>query len=223
MSSGKIKVPKELTFFLGIITIPFSISIMTKADLGLSMIAAPTYIISQKVSFLSYGQTEYIFQALVLFLMCIAVGKFKWSYLSSFATAILYGSILDFFLWIVSPWQVNAMWLRIMLFLLGMLFTSLGVALLMNTYLAPCAYDYFVRTVYKERKLNLRKLKLGFDFSFLILSAALTLALFHKFIGITWGTLVIAACNGNIIAALNKQMQKHIEFYAAFPKLEKYF
>ena len=113
--------------------------------------------------------------------------------------------------------------MRIVLFITGMLLTSLGVALFINTYLAPCAYDYFVRTVVEEKKLDLRKFKLGFDFAFLVLSAVLTLTLFKKFIGITWGTLVIAACNGNIIAFINKQMNRHFEFFNAFPGLAKYF
>ena len=219
----KIKLSKELTFLLAIILMPLSISIMTKADFGLSMIAAPTYIISEKVSFLTYGQTEYIVQTLVLILMCLAVGKFRLSYLSSFLTAIIYGSILDFFIWCIRNWQVEAIWLRILLFICGMLLTSLSVALFMNTYLAPCAYDYFVRTVVAEKKLDLRKFKLAFDGVFLVISIALTLILFHKFIGVTWGTIIIAVCNGNIIAFFNKQMQKHIEFFTRFEKLEKLF
>ena len=95
----KLRISKELTFVLAIIIMPLSIAIMAKANFGLSMIAAPTYIISEKVSFLTYGQTEYIFQTLVLILMCFAVGKFKHTYLTSFASAIIYGSILDFFIW----------------------------------------------------------------------------------------------------------------------------
>ena len=219
----KLKLSKELTFLLAIIIMPFSIAVMTKADFGLSMIAAPTYIISEKVSFLTYGQTEYFFQAFVLILMCVAVGKFKLSYLSSFLTAVIYGSILDFFIWCFRDWQVEAIWLRIILFVCGMLLTSLGVALFMNTYLAPCAYDYFVRTVVEEKKLDLRKFKLAFDGTFLLLSIALSLILFHKFIGVTWGTIIIAVCNGNIIAFFSNQMQKRIEFFTRFEKLEKKF
>lgn len=205
------------------IIMPLAISIMAKANLGLSMIAAPTYIISEKVSFLTYGQTEYIFQALVLILMCIAVRKFKVSYLSSFLTAIIYGTVLDFFIWMLRGVTIESMWARIAVFVLGMLFTSVGVAFFMNTYLAPCAYDYFVRTVVEEKCLDLKNFKLGFDFCFLALSTVLTLALFKKFIGMTAGTLVIAVFNGNIIAFVNKWINNRFEIYNAFPKLAKLF
>lgn len=223
MPNKKIRFPRELCYVLALVIMTFAIALMTKAGLGLSMIAAPTFIISEKVPFLTYGQTEYIFQTLVLTVMCVAVKKFKPAYLTSFLTAIIYGSILDFFIWLLSPLAITALWMRIVAFIIGMLLTSLGVALFMNTYLAPCAYDYFVRTVVQEKHLDLRRFKLGFDFVFLLLSVALTLVLFHKFIGITWGTLVIVACNGNIIAFLNKQMNRHLDFFDLFPKLAKYF
>ena len=196
---------------------------LPKADMGLSMIAAPTYIISEKVPFLTYGQTEYIVQTLVLSLMCIVVRKFRLSYLSSFITAIVYGTILDLFIWLLSPLEISALWIRIALFIFGMVTTSIGVALFMNTYLAPCAYDYFVRTVVEEKKLDLRKFKLANDFVYLIISFILTLSLFGKFIGITWGTLIIAVCNGNLIAIINKLIQNHFELFNRFPKLAEKF
>lgn len=208
---------------LAMVIMPFAIAIMTKAGLGLSMIAAPTYIISEKAPFLTYGQTEYIFQTLVLVVMCLVVRKFKVLYLTSFLTAILYGSILDLFIWLLEPVSLTTMGQRIPVFIAGMLLTSLGVALFMNTYLAPCAYDYFVRTVVQEKQLDLRKFKLGFDAVFMLISVALTLLLFRKFIGITWGTLVIVVCNGNIVAFLDKWMNKRFDFYDVFPKLASRF
>lgn len=217
------RLSRELNYVLAMILMPFSISLATKANLGLSMIAAPTYIISEKVSFLTYGQTEYIGQGLMLILMILVVKKFKATYLTSFVTALIYGSILDLFIWLERDWIVEAMWLRVLLFIIGMILTAVSVALFMNTYIAPCAWDYFVRTVVEEKKLNLRKFKLSYDFCFLIVSIALTLILFHKFIGVTWGTLIIAVCNGNIIAFVDRFINKHFELYDAIPKLRRFY
>lgn len=223
MKSKRLKLPREVIFVLGIIILPFAVALCTKANLGLSMIAAPTYIISEKFSFITYGQTEYIFQAIVLIMMCIAVKKFKWTYLFSFLTAIIYGSVLDFFIWLMSGWDVVHLWARVVLFVFGILFTSLGVALFMNTYLPPCAYDFFVRTVVQEKHLELRKVKLSFDFSFLLLSTVLTLLLHRSFVGVTWGTLIIAVINGNLISLLNKFINKHFEMFNQFDKFSKIF
>lgn len=209
-------------YVLGIILMPFSIAVMTKANFGLSMIAAPTYIISEKFP-ITYGQTEYIVQILVLVLMCVVVRKFKWTYLTSFVTAIIYGSVLDFFIWLLRNWTVENIALRIVLFFAGMVITSIGVSMFLHTYLAPCAYDYFVKTVVEEKKVDLRKFKLANDATYLVISLILTLVLFHGFVGITWGTIVIVALNGNIISFVSKWMDNHITFYDHFPKLATKF
>ncbi len=218
----KIRMSREFAYLAGLMTMPFAVAFTVKADLGMSMIAAPTYIISQKVSFLSYGTAEYIVQALFLILMCVIIKKVRAAYLTSFLTALIYGAILDFAVYITRGIPANSMPVRILLFIAGMVMTSLSVAFFFNTYLAPCAYDFFVRVVGREKNLDMRKWKLTYDFLMLIFSAALSLALFHKFIAINVGTLVMALCNGNLISFFSKTMQKHFEFFDRFP-LAKYF
>ena len=222
MKSKRLLISREFAFVLGMIIMPFAIAICTKAGLGLSMIAAPTYIISEKIP-LTYGQTEYIFQLLVLIIMSIIVGRFKPIYLTSFLSALVYGTILDFFIWCMSGFELTVLWVKILFFACGIVLTSLGVAVLMNTYLPPCAYDYLVREVVRERRLELKKVKLANDTVYFATAVLLTLLLHHRFIGITWGTLVIVVVNGNLISAFNKLLNSRFEFFTRFVKLEKIF
>lgn len=221
-SMKKIKMSRELAYVLGMTVMPFAVSFTIKADLGMSMIAAPTYIISEKVSFLTNGQTEWLMQGFFLALMCVIIKKFRVSYLTSFLSALIYGALLDFARYVTGGIHADNMIVRIVLFVLGMVLTSFSVAMFFNTYLAPCAYDYFVRQIGSEKKLDMRKWKLGYDFSMLALSVILSLSLFHKFIGINFGTLIMAVFNGNIIAFFSNQLKKHIDFFDRFP-LAKYF
>lgn len=219
---AKIKVSSELMWVLGMLIMPFAITLCTKANLGMSMIAAPTYIVSEK-TILSYGQTEYIFQAIVLLIMCLMVKRFKLIYLTSFASAIIYGTILDFYIWLMRDVEANAMWLRVVFFILGMVLTSFAVACFMHTYLAPCAYDYLVREVVEVRKFDLRKFKLINDATYMVLALVLTLVLFRGFVGVSVGTLIMVVLNGNIISFFSKWMDKHCTVKARFKKLEKIF
>lgn len=219
---AKIKVSSELMWVLGMLIMPFAITLCTKANLGMSMIAAPTYIVSEK-TILSYGQTEYIFQAIVLLIMCLMVKRFKLIYLTSFASAIIYGTILDFYIWLMRDVEANAMWLRVVFFILGMVLTSFAVACFMHTYLAPCAYDYLVREVVEVRKFDLRKFKLINDATYMVLALVLTLVLFRGFVGVSVGTLIMVVLNGNIISFFSKWMDKHCTVNARFKKLEKIF
>ena len=216
----KFAIPSEVMWVLAMLLMPMAITLCTKANLGMSMIAAPTYIVSEK-TVLSYGQAEYIFQAIVLGVMCLLSGRFKWSYLTSFLTALIYGTILDFYIWLMRDVEVTALWGRILLLVAGMILTSFAVACFMHTYLAPCAYDYLVREVVEVRGFDLRKFKLANDFTYLILSVALTLILYRGFVGVYWGTLLMAVCNGHIIAFFSKQMDKRFTIKPKFEKINK--
>ena len=221
-AGGKKKMSREFAYCMGLLTMPFAIALSTKANLGLSMIAAPAYIISEKTEALSYGQAEYIVQTLVLILMCLIVKKFKLSYLFSFITSILYGTLLDVDLYLLRGLEPKTLWFRVILFLLGMIITSLSVAFFFRTYIPPCSYDFFVRDVVAEKHADMRKFKTGFDAAFLLLSLLLSLLLFHGFVGVSIGTLVIVCVNGSLISAIDHFMEKHFEFYDRFP-LRKYF
>lgn len=223
MKTNKIiRVPSELMWVFGMILLPFAVTLCTKANLGMSMIASPTYIVSEKTP-LSYGQTEYIFQAIVLFLMCVIIKKFKLAYLSSFVSAIVYGTVLDLFIWLLRDFTVTQLWARIAILAFSMVITSFSIACFMKSYLAPCAYDYLVKMVVEVKGLELKKVKLINDISYLVLSVLLSLVLFRGFVGVYWGTLVMALLNGFIISFFSKLIDNHCEFFDCFPKLAKFF
>ena len=118
--------------------------------------------------------------------------------------------------------EPDAMIIRVILFVLGMIITSLSVTFFFKTYIPPCSYDFFVRDVVFEKKADMRKFKMGFDAVFLLLSFVLSLTLFHGFVGISIGTLIIVLVNGNLISVFDRFLDKHFEFYDLFP-LGKYF
>ena len=66
------KIPKssELMWILGTITVALGVALCKQANLGVSMIAAPTFIIYEAVSphapWLSVGVTEYIVQGILI-------------------------------------------------------------------------------------------------------------------------------------------------------------
>ena len=72
----KITIPSEIAYLFACITISFSVAMITTTDFGVSMIVAPAYILSQKIV-ISFGQSEYIIQALLFILLCLILRKFK--------------------------------------------------------------------------------------------------------------------------------------------------
>ena len=55
----------ELVYLFAIIILSFSIDLMTIANMGLSAINGPAYILSEKIDLLTYGQAEYIVEGIV--------------------------------------------------------------------------------------------------------------------------------------------------------------
>ena len=100
----KLEKSSELLWVFGTVFVALGVTICSKANLGVSMIAAPAFVISEAISPLwsgfSVGVTEYIIQGILLLILCIVIRKFDWRYLLGFAVAVIYGYTLNFFLWV---------------------------------------------------------------------------------------------------------------------------
>ena len=72
----KITLYSELAYVFAILILSFSVAMVSAADLGLSIIVAPAYILSQKLGFLTFGQSEYVVQAILFIVFCILLKRF---------------------------------------------------------------------------------------------------------------------------------------------------
>ncbi len=225
----KITFPSEVVYFAAIALLSLAVAILTAADFGVSMIVAPAYLFSLKTGVLTFGQSEYVIQAILFIVFCIAMKGFKPIYLSSFVTCLLYGAVLD--LWrkiplfnpdVTVPGSM-AMWQRIIMFIVGVLLTSLSVALFFKTYLYPQVYDFFVKGVSEKYNIKLSKFKTCFDLICLAVSVIMTFAFFGKITGIGWGTLIMALINGTLIGMFDKFYDRIFEFKPIIKKLANLF
>ena len=98
----KVKKSSELLWLFGIIFVALGVAICSKANLGVSMVAAPAFVVFDAIESLwsgfSVGMTEYMIQGLMLILLCVIVKKFNWRYLIAFLVAVIYGYVLNLFL-----------------------------------------------------------------------------------------------------------------------------
>lgn len=213
----------ELTYILGLLILPLGAALMTKANFGLSMVIAPAYILHLKVSTFwsgfSFGMAEYTLQAVLLVVTMLVLGRFKLSYLLSFVTAFLYGLVLDGYLALFDLINFDPIYLRAIAYVVGLLFSSLGVALFFRTYLSPEVYELFVKEVSAKFFVPLSRFKTGYDCASLVIALVLSFSFFGlwEFQGIGWGTLLCALVNGFVIGRITKLMDKHFEFADGLP------
>lgn len=225
----KIKIPSEIVYFISIILLSLAVAILTSVDFGISMIVAPAYLLSLKLGFLTFGQAEYVIQAVLFILLCILLRRIKAVYLTSFLTCLIYGFVLD--LWrlipcfnpdVTAPGSMSIP-LRVVLFVVGVTLTSFSIALCFKTYLYPQVYDFSVKAVTARYRLKLSVCKTAFDCGCLVAALIMTFCFFGKLEGIGVGTLIMVAVNGTLIGFFSKILDKTVESSPIFPKFAAHF
>ncbi len=229
MQNKKIRISSEVAYIFAVIALAFSVAMITITDFGVSMIVAPAYILSQKLGFLTFGQSEYVVQAVLFVVFCILMKKVRLVYFSSFVTGVIYGAVLD--LWRMIPiFNQNvtgaddlSIVTRIVFFLVGMFLTSFSIAVFFKTYFYPQVYDFFVKGISHHFGIDRPKFKTCFDLSCLVVATAMSLILFRGFVGVNFGTLIMAIFNGSIIGFFSSLLDKHFEFVPTFKNIANHF
>ena len=226
MSLKKISRMNEIAWVIGIAGCALGVCLCTKANFGLSMIAAPPYIfhiaLRDRLPWFTQGTAEYIWQGVLLLFMCVVTGRFRWKYLLSFGTAVVSGLCIDFwFLLLGGNGAYESLGMRIAAFVRGAGITSLAIAFVFRTSWPIAIYELLVREIADRFGLNINRVKLGNDIVMLVLSAALAFVLTGGFHGFGPGTILITFVNAPLIAYFGKWIDRRFSFEPRFPKLTK--
>lgn len=218
----------EAAYLLGLVILAVGTVFMEKADLGMSMVVAPAYLVYLKLSafwpWFTFGMAEYCLQAVLILLLTLVLRRFKRKFLFSFVTAVLYGLILDAMMAVFSFLPTPGLAVRIVYFVFGMGIGSVGVSLLFHTYIAPEAYELFVKELSSKYGWDIHKVKTVYDCCSCLLAVILSFLFmgFMRFEGVKAGTVVCALLNGFIIGRCSGFFEKRFDFRDAWP-LRKYF
>lgn len=213
----------EMAYAPGLIVLAFGAALLARANFGVSMVVAPAYLLHLKVSqvlpFFSFGMAEYVLQAVLLLLLALVMRRFKLSYLLSFVTAVLYGVILDLSLLLLGCFDLTALPVRLLCYVLGVLCTACGVSLIFHTYIPPEAYEQVVKELSAKFGFDIHKCKTCYDCISLVASVILSFCFFGfgHFEAVKWGTLGCALLTGWIISLFSRFFEKHFVFQDRWP------
>ena len=225
----KFSFPSEIAYVLGLLLLSLGTCLSAKANFGVSMIAAPAYLIHLFLSktvnvFFTFGRCEIMLEMLVILIMCLLLRKFKLGYLFSLMAGVIYGLFLDMWMMIFKDVHVVNFLSRVIFFIFAQIVTAYGIALAFKSYLPPAAYDFFVKEVSNHFNIKLSIFKTAFDITFCIISIILSFSIFGfgHFEGIKLGTIIIALINGTTIGIATSHIDKIFTFYDIYP-LRKIF
>ena len=208
----------ELAYALGIALLALGTALMERADFGMSMVVAPAYIVHLKLvqllPWFSFGVAEFALQAVLLLVLSMLMGRFKRSYLFSFATAVLYGVVLDLCISAVALLPGTGTLVRLIFYGMGLLLCASGVALLFHSYISPEAYELFVKEIADKWRWKLGWVKTAYDCISCALGIALSFAFFGwgRFEGVKAGTILCALVNGALIGWIDRWLSASLEF-----------
>ena len=213
----------ELAYVLGLLFVAWGVALMERADFGVSMVVAPAYLFYRRLSplfpFFSFGMAEYCLQAVLLLIMGLILRRFRPVWLLSFVTAVVYGFVLDGGMLLAAALPAESFGARALLYVLGMLFCAAGVSLMFHTYIAPEAYELFVKELSGSFGVPISRFKTAYDCVSCAVALVLSFAFFGfgQFVGVKWGTLLCALLNGWVIGRFSAFYEKHWRFEDALP------
>ena len=226
----KIKLPTEIAYILGLALIALGTCFMTKADFGLTMLAAPAYLLhillTTNISpFFTFGRCEMFMEIFMIILMSIIIKKFKFGFLFSMVAGVIYGLMLDLWILIFKDLTVVTFFSRAFLFILSELFIALGIALIFKSYFPPAAYEFFVKEVSAYFNISIPVYKTGFDITFFFFFFIMSFAMFGfgHFEAIGIGTVIIALVNGALIGFFTTILDKIFSYIDVLPLRGTYF
>lgn len=208
-----LKIEHVIFWVLGLIFGNFGVALCTKANFGLNMIAAPTYIIHvwlrDRFPWYTQGTSEYIWEFIILMITCIFVRKFKLRYLLSFITAVICGFILDIYFKILGGnGAYESLYVRIIAFVMGTITSGFGVACYFRTILPLQVYELSVVEVSQGLDIGIIKIKRVFDAIMFAISIILALVLNHSLDGLGIGTIISVFANSLVIGFFDKIITK---------------
>ncbi len=220
--NGKKVFYTEVAYALGLVLLAMGTAFMEKADFGMSMVVAPAYLVylklSQVAEWFTFGMAEYCLQAVLLLIMTAVLRRFKPMYLFSFCTAVLYGFVLDFCIWLVGYIPAGGIAYPFIFYIAGLLLCALGVAMLFHTYIAPEAYELLVKEISAQLHKDIAVTKTMYDCCSCGIAVILSFVFFGfgHFEGVKAGTIVCALVNGWLIGKISLGFEKHFDFRDAF-------
>lgn len=212
----------EAAYFIGMPVLALGTAMMEYADFGLSMVVAPAYLVYLKLSavypFLTFGMAEYLFQALLLVVLFLVMGRFQVRYLFAFVSTLFYGACLDGWMLLTGCLPQGVLALRILFYILGLLICAGGVSLLFHTYLPPEVYELFVKEISDKYGFVTHRCKTCYDCISCLVAIGMSFLFFGfgHFEGVKLGTVFCALVNGWLIGRCSALLDARFAFVDRF-------
>lgn len=200
---------RYLAFVAGLLVMALGIGMGVQADLGISPISCPPYVLSLGLPRFTIGEYTIMMHAvLIVAQIALLRGRFPRIQLLQIAVAFLFGYFCDFGVWAAAPLRPSAYAGQLALMLASCVVQAAGIALEISAGVLLLAGEGAALAVAEVTRIDFGRVKIGLDILFVAVGAALGLWLFGSLDGIREGTLVSALLVGWIIRRIRPAVER---------------
>lgn len=189
---------------LGLAVMAMGIVLCIRADLGITPISCPPYV-------LSLGLSPTVGQFTILMHLVLIAGQrlllrrefhpVQWLQI---LLALVFGCFIDGCMWLTASLVPANYLMRILILLAGNALLAIGMHFEMRSRLILVPTDGFVQAVCRRTGRPFSRLKIAFDVSLLLISIVCSLLLLNRIEGIREGTLISAFLVGYLVGLIRK-------------------
>lgn len=191
-----------IVYVIGVLVLAFGVVANTRCGLGVSTTNSVPFVVS-KVSGLTLGTACTIVYLADVTFQCIVYRRIKVKVLLQFPFSFVFGWIVDFYNRLL-PSTNPSLGLQITFLIIGILFTAIGVAMVVNMDFVPNPPDGGVQALAAWTKLPFGRAKWLYDGVLLAITIVISWIAAHQIIGIGIGTVIAFFTIGNTIYFINK-------------------
>lgn len=200
----KMIVWRYFLLLVGLFFNALGVSLVTKAALGASPLAAIPYSLPLVVSQLSLGEWTIIFSLfLIVGQILFEIDQLKWSEIMvEILLSFIFGDLIDWTMSWLRHVIMQNYWQSLLLLLFGCLVISLGAYFEVIADIAMLSGDAFVRAISRYFNIEYGKIRVMSDISMSVIGAIICLTFLSNLSGVREGTLISALVVGNLVKLL---------------------
>lgn len=200
----RIYIGRIATLLLGLSVMALGIAFCIRADLGVTPISCPPYVLSLGLPF-TVGQFTVAMHLLLVIgqkiLLRRKFGKIQWLQI---VLAFVFGSLIDGCMRLTASVVPAGYPMSLLILLTGNILLALGMLFEIHSRLILVPTDGFVKAVCSRTGHSFARVKIIFDVSLLLVSVVCSMVLLGRIEGIREGTLFSAFMVGYFLSAIRR-------------------
>ena len=196
-------------YILGLFIMAFGIVLIKKANLGMSPLSAIPAAVANFTTF-TLGNTTIGFHVFCIILQIILTRRVTVKTVLLLPLAVVFGYIIDLYMFIMGFVAV-VYWLRIACCFFGIVFTALGIVIIVSVDLMLPAPDAFLLSASLFFKRPLSQVKIIGDITWVVVAVAIELVNTGNIVSVGIGTLASMYLTGRFVGIIKQRL----------PQLEK--